>query len=230
MTPNISRVSVPLTFLEMYMTSRETSRAPSEAAPASEIPCSIPSMSGRMAAVPAMIFPVMSPTPPVSAMIFPVMSPAPAVPAMIFPVMSPTPPVPAMIFPAMSPAPALPAGDVILWNILAPASVAMAAPNPAPELTPMICGSASGFLNTACICAPARASRAPDRTAVRVRGIRNSQNTSAGALPPAIMSPAAAMDTSSIHMIMVRVCLILWNAVGFGRSGPGLLYPVGFRI
>ena len=216
MTPNISRVSVPLTFLEMYMTSRETSRAPSEAAPASEIPCSIPSMSGRMAAVPAMIFPVMSP--------------APAVPAMIFPVMSPTPPVPAMIFPAMSPAPALPAGDVILWNILAPASVAMAAPNPAPELTPMICGSASGFLNTACICAPARASRAPDRTAVRVRGIRNSQNTSAGALPPAIMSPAAAMDTSSIHMIMVRVCLILWNAVGFGRSGPGLLYPVGFRI
>ena len=230
MTPNISRVSVPLTFLEMYMTSRETSRAPSEAAPASEIPCSIPSMSGRMAAVPAMIFPVMSPAPAVPAMIFPVMSPAPAVPAMIFPVMSPTPPVPAMIFPAMSPAPALPAGDVILWNILAPASVAMAAPNPAPELTPMICGSASGFLNTACICAPARASRAPDRTAVRVRGIRNSQNTSAGALPPAIMSPAAAMDTSSIHMIMVRVCLILWNAVGFGRSGPGLLYPVGFRI
>ena len=207
---------MPLTFLEMYMTSRETSRAPSEAAPASEIPCSIPSMSGRMAAVPAMIFPVMSP--------------APAVPAMIFPVMSPAPAVPAMIFPAMSPAPALPAGDVILWNILAPASVAMAAPNPAPELTPMICGSASGFLNTACICAPARASRAPDRTAVRVRGIRNSQNTSAGALPPAIMSPAAAMDTSSIHMIMVRVCLILWNAVGFGRSGPGLLYPVGFRI
>lgn len=48
--------------------------------------------------------------------------------------------------------------------------VAIATPVPAPALTPRICGSANGFLNTACICAPEIASPAPARIAVMMRG------------------------------------------------------------
>ena len=51
---------------------------------------------------------------------------------------------------------------------------AVATPAPAPALTPRMCGSANGFLNTACICAPESESAAPARIAVTIRGSRNS--------------------------------------------------------
>ena len=93
----------------------------------------------------------------------------------------------AMVSPAAAPAP--------------PARVTAAAPRPAPELTPIIWGSARGFLKTACICAPARARAAPDTAAVTARGIRRSLNTSAGASPPIRMSArTAATRTAAIAM------------------------------
>ena len=52
--------------------------------------------------------------------------------------------------------------------------VAIAAPSPAPALTPMICGSARGLRKTACICAPESARAAPASSAVATRGIRKS--------------------------------------------------------
>ena len=66
------------------------------------------------------------------------------------------------------------------------AIVAMAAPSPAPPLTPMMCGSASGLRKTACICAPDRASAPPARTAVSTLGTRSFHSTApvAHEIPP----------------------------------------------
>ena len=50
--------------------------------------------------------------------------------------------------------------------------VATAAPVPAPALTPIMCGSASGFRKMACIWAPAAERAPPARIAVRTRGMR----------------------------------------------------------
>ena len=55
--------------------------------------------------------------------------------------------------------------------------VAIAAPSPAPPLTPMMCGSASGFRNTACICAPLVASAPPAINAVNTLGTLSFHST-----------------------------------------------------
>ena len=51
-------------------------------------------------------------------------------------------------------------------------SVAMATPVPAPALIPRMCGSARGFMNTACMTDPDMASPMPARIAVRSLGSR----------------------------------------------------------
>lgn len=60
---------------------------------------------------------------------------------------------------------------------------AIAAPNAAPELTPIICGSAREFLSMLCICTPAKERDAPAMIAVTVRGIRRYFMTSRSAGP-----------------------------------------------
>ena len=56
---------------------------------------------------------------------------------------------------------------------------------PAPELTPMMPGEASGLLSTVWITAPETASAAPESSAARVRGSRlNSTIFAAVELPP----------------------------------------------
>ena len=54
--------------------------------------------------------------------------------------------------------------------MLPPMRVAEAAPSEAPELMPIICGSASGFLNMLCICTPARDRPLPAIIAVIILG------------------------------------------------------------
>ena len=84
------------------------------------------------------------------------------------------------------------------------AIVAMAAPSPAPPLTPMMCGSASGFRNTACICAPLAAKAPPAMTAVSTLGTRSFHRMapSAQEKPP----PPTRRSSSSRRAIHPKTC------------------------
>ena len=55
--------------------------------------------------------------------------------------------------------------------------VAIAAPRDAPALTPIMWGSAKGFLKMLCIWVPDRARAAPARSAVATRGARSRRST-----------------------------------------------------
>ena len=100
----------------------------------------------------------------------------------------------------------------MIFGMRAPDMVASAAPNAAPELTPIMCGSARGFLSTLCIWAPARASDAPEIMAVRVRGRRMSLITvgsaptpvhrSSTAVSPASMARAQRANMTSLRMFI----------------------------
>ena len=87
--------------------------------------------------------------------------------------------------------------------------VAKAAPNDAPALTPMMCGSASGFLKALCICAPARASAAPASRAVRTRGVLRCSSTCTPTVPPHARSAAASRTRSKSPISHKYVCLRL---------------------
>ena len=89
------------------------------------------------------------------------------------------------------------------------AIVAMAAPSPAPPLTPMMCGSASGLRNTACICAPLAASAPPAIIAVSARGTRSFHSTA----PVAHETPPPPTNRSNTSKIM--------------RSNAGAYNPCG---
>ena len=99
-------------------------------------------------------------------------------------------------------------------TIVPPHIVAVAAPNDAPELTPIICGSASGFLNTLCICAPASASAAPASRAVATRGARRCMSTCALApapcTPPHIRSIAAQISVIPAAIIIMNMWPLLF--------------------
>lgn len=77
--------------------------------------------------------------------------------------------------------------------------VATAAPVPAPALTPIMCGSASGFLKRPCIWSPARDRDAPASKAVSIRGSLSFKNiTESGTpnpAPPTIRSAVASAST-----------------------------------
>lgn len=88
---------------------------------------------------------------------------------------------------------------------------ARAAPNDAPELTPMICGSASGFLSMLCICVPARANEAPDNMAVSTRGTLSRQiirGLPAPELPPQIRSMAVRTANKTAPAITTFMSLL----------------------
>ncbi len=88
----------------------------------------------------------------------------------------------AMITAAPAPAPMnAAAATEISWKRLpielAAHKVTAAAPSEAPELMPIICGSAIGLRNMLCICRPASERAAPASIAVTVRGRRSSMRT-----------------------------------------------------
>ena len=76
-----------------------------------------------------------------------------------------------------------------------PNTIASAAPTPAPEVTPMIDGSASGLANTACMSVPATPRHAPTRKPSTIRGRRISHTTEAERSPPP--GPSARKRTRS---------------------------------
>ena len=71
----------------------------------------------------------------------------------------------------------------------------MLAPTEAPELTPMMLGSASGLANTPCMIAPATARAAPTNAASAARGKRIDHNTAS--TRDRSGSPAWAMPANS---------------------------------
>lgn len=80
-----------------------------------------------------------------------------------------------------------------------PSMVAMAAPKAAPELTPIMCGSARGFRSTLCIWAPASERAAPASMAVAMRGILRCNITWKSAVPPQDRSAtASAISTATV--------------------------------
>lgn len=101
----------------------------------------------------------------------------------------------------------------------APERVAVAAPSDAPALTPIMWGSAKGFLNTLCICEPAMARAAPARMAVAARGARRSHSTCGlGAAFPAIMSAAANIRSRAVQTQTVMVCLFAFMAANIAKT------------
>ena len=72
-----------------------------------------------------------------------------------------------------------------------------ATPNPAPELTPRIEGSANGLRNKVCISKPLTANAAPASAAVQAFGKRKSQIISAEASSDGIFPVSAAATSAS---------------------------------
>jgi hypothetical protein len=70
----------------------------------------------------------------------------------------------------------------------------------------MMCGSASGFRNTACICAPLAARAPPAITAVSTRGTLNFHSTAPVAhdIPPPPTIRSKKQQISKIHKYKAR--------------------------
>ena len=94
---------------------------------------------------------------------------------------------------ASSPNASAPTGSSAIFS--GKASRISTAPKPAPAVTPITSGEASGLVSAPCSSAPATPSEAPTRTAVSVRGSRSCSTISRSG--PGSARPSSASTTSA---------------------------------